>query len=801
MLTTQVKNSEKSIGAFQGNVGGHLHVGDRQTLKFRFDGAPTKEVLEYLNGAFKNLGLNSPAGTPLTPSSLVEDKLSSPWKEQTLEESIALLIECIRQGVVEAEKAEGKEIILFIGNTGAGKSTTINYLCGCTMELISPDDLLPPIKAIDDLVVVVKPPPQGAKKEVMAIGHTKESKTFMPHIETDTETHNTYMDCPGFLDNRGPEINIAKAFNIKNSIKKAKAVKVILLINYHSLKAERGRGLDEMLKIAYHLFGNEQNLLRAKEALLIGVTNILTTTSLSRVKNFLVQDHPTLQKLQDRLFIYDPLDRDITGAWKRPEFLTALNTLKAVPHYTQIFSTVLTHEDENKLLSISEQISQKIHHTLLQANYPETALYYPRLKTLSIIDHPIVERLLKAQEREIENHTLHHLSQFRASCYKERFVQAQELLKTLQVALIYFQDLDRLIHLPELQSHYDACLQQQQDKKNLQELSRILEAKKKEMELLLKALQESHIQKLKSLELKIKELAAEKASRLAAREQERQVAYQFSDPELQKKSLEEKQKLEADYTQKLAQAEQEKQTLLQEYQKAIEEQKQAHAEEQAQLKAQIALFKAQQQCNKIFPRIFGKADWEKHIGTVGDEPLLPPDIEQIMNGPCPFWEGKKVHETHLLVLVPEAVYGKPLTLGLLGELVQNPLQGHETEYNYFNLGDYQDSPAPASHWALMTRDVLPGSRSKRYKEQQAIAQSKPGYQIPTLLDAVTVVFMEYVRSGRRLYSNTPWTFTRCQEKYTENQQLVIGGFSTDGLDVIDSGFGLECDGVGGLRKF
>ena len=46
-----------------------------------------------------------------------------------------------------------------------------------------------------------------------------------------------------------------------------------------------------------------------------------------------------------------------------------------------------------------------------------------------------------------------------------------------------------------------------------------------------------------------------------------------------------------------------------------------------------------------------------------------------MHRPCPFWEGKRVKETHLLVVIPELVAGKALALDYLGELIQSPQGG------------------------------------------------------------------------------------------------------------------------------
>jgi NLR family CARD domain-containing protein 3 len=200
---------------------------------------------------------------------------------------------------------------------------------------------------------------------------------------------------------------------------------------------------------------------------------------------------------------------------------------------------------------------------------------------------------------------------------------------------------------------------------------------------------------------------------------------------------------------------------------------------------------------------FGKQQWATYFGDVGVEPPLSQNIYQILKSSCPFWE-KKVGQTHMLVLIPKTINGKPLSLKSLGELVQAPKQGNATKYSHFNLGEYTDPPAPASHWVLMTRDVLPGSRNKSYDKQQAMVKSyaektKTPYQVPPILDATVCIFMEYVLSGTRLYSDNPWTYTRCQAKYGRDRQLVVGGFASGGL-LVNPDFDVNYDGVAALRK-
>jgi hypothetical protein len=207
---------------------------------------------------------------------------------------------------------------------------------------------------------------------------------------------------------------------------------------------------------------------------------------------------------------------------------------------------------------------------------------------------------------------------------------------------------------------------------------------------------------------------------------------------------------------------------------------------------------------KVFCVAFDKKRWGIYFGDVGIEPPIPSDITQIFESPCPIWEGKKVKETHLLTLIPQTVNGEPLTLKLLGELVQKLLKGNKTPYSSFNLGDYTDSPAPASHWVLMSREVIPESLNRSYVDQQALVtnaaqKAQAPYQVPNILDAVVCLFMEYIQSGTCLYRDNPWRWSRCQEKYDKTWQLVFGGFAPEGLYINCSYDGNDC-GVGVLRK-
>jgi hypothetical protein len=209
-------------------------------------------------------------------------------------------------------------------------------------------------------------------------------------------------------------------------------------------------------------------------------------------------------------------------------------------------------------------------------------------------------------------------------------------------------------------------------------------------------------------------------------------------------------------------------------------------------------------------RRFGKAQWERDFGDVGDEPALRDDIDEILNSPCPFSgdDNTKVKDTHMLVLIPATVGGEALTLNKLEQLIQNPKEGHKTNYRGYEGSWTKDEHGSVkvgrSHWVLMTKDVLPGSRNKTYDEQKVLVQQYAGqdYVVPDAIEAAVCILMEFVASGEYLYSHhEPITRTRCAQTVQDRYPVIVGGFGFDGLRVSDDYFHGDTCGIAALRKF
>ena len=204
-------------------------------------------------------------------------------------------------------------------------------------------------------------------------------------------------------------------------------------------------------------------------------------------------------------------------------------------------------------------------------------------------------------------------------------------------------------------------------------------------------------------------------------------------------------------------------------------------------KKQLKKLEKEQQIKELMQKgVYGKEAWETHFGAVGEVPPLPQDIEKILSSPCPFWPNKTVQETHLLVLIPETVNGKPLTLNLLQELIKAPKSGNKTEYRYYDKyveEELGEQKAPASHWVLLTNDVIPGSRNKSYSAQKELMSKYPPYTLGNALDITAALLIHHVKTGGRLYTDNPNTYARCLERVNSNQWPVAIGYFSVGASV------------------
>ncbi|MCC0653480.1 GTPase [Clostridioides sp. ES-S-0001-03] len=119
-----------------------------------------------------------------------------------------------------------KSILLFLGASGVGKSTCINYLKGCDMEEKT--------DAETGQVYIT------AKDSAVDIGNGVYSKTLCPEVVDIENKAFSLCDCPGFFDNRGAEYMIAGAMLVRETISASLKVKgIVVILDYQSLLDSR----------------------------------------------------------------------------------------------------------------------------------------------------------------------------------------------------------------------------------------------------------------------------------------------------------------------------------------------------------------------------------------------------------------------------------------------------------------------------------------------------------------------------------------------------------------------------------
>lgn len=351
---------------------------------------------------------------------LIQHKLANPEAYMSAADSLAVLKHCVEQGRENAQRISGRSAVMVVGNTGAGKSTFLNYVGGCTMESKSAKSM--GIKGTMGHVVVVKPVSEGGMRdELVTIGHGNVSQTFLPNVLIDDETELCFCDCPGFLDNRGTEFNIANAVNLTTTLGQAKEVKVVVLISYDTIKADRGRGMSELITICTNLFGSVDKIKQHIDCLLIGCTFLDPINSLEDLKDCLTHKMPPIMTdLVKRLFLIDVLTTR-EGWWGREECIEQIRSMSAVRNPSDIFQTVLLASDEKKLSDISMEINRRVNESLLKADYGACIGLHHLLQQLSVIKHIAVERIIHVCRLLTCKHFMMEIANMKEYCHWASF--------------------------------------------------------------------------------------------------------------------------------------------------------------------------------------------------------------------------------------------------------------------------------------------------------------------------------------------------------------------------------------------
>ena len=341
--------------------------------------------------------------------------------------------------------------------------------------------------------------PASPLNEIMPIGHGCGSKTFLPKIVPDpNHTHGAYCDCPGFSDNRGPEINIANAINIKQILQRSAGVKAVFLINYDGLSVDRGKSIDTMEKMCLQMFGGIDNLEAYQNSVLLGITRAplyeddepLTHDAVYSLLT--VSPGRTIKILADRMFLFDPLDRgsDIPDFWSIERCRSEIARLKSIPQQEAIklFQPVLTGDDRTKLLDIARQIREPLTNAIKKGDEAGLRHNWKALQRLRVIGHDEVEQLIDGEVLPtLGNEILKRIDECKEHAHAHNFERAEEQLDWLTRIQNILPEAPIELNIPALRQTLEHCRQSEGNEKvmkqAIEELTAQLEAAKKKVKI------------------------------------------------------------------------------------------------------------------------------------------------------------------------------------------------------------------------------------------------------------------------------------------------------------------------------
>ena len=355
-------------------------------------------------------------------------------ESKLIESRIKSLLDYIEQGKSSVLKAQNKDLLVFSGITGSGKSTSINFLNGCEIE-----------RVLLDYKRVYQVKSTSPIPALTTIGHSKKSQTFIPEIVEGNG--NIFVDFPGNMDNRGPEINIANAINNKGVLTAAKTVKFIFLLESNNVIAKRSAGEQQFLKFLIDLFGSKEKLLENKNSFLVSISHINNRNPDYDDLDQFIKANFTENEIYDRITTFDPLNVPLSGGKTRDELLQFIKIMSPISNCKELFKTVLIEGDLIFLTEVSREISKRIEvclgkdrKNLTLEDFKESAKNLNYLRSLNVIEHKEVQMLLETNCNLIKKGLEDVSTEFILLCTEENFVKAEQVLNKLQAAVDQFKD-------------------------------------------------------------------------------------------------------------------------------------------------------------------------------------------------------------------------------------------------------------------------------------------------------------------------------------------------------------------------
>ncbi|XP_069673891.1 uncharacterized protein [Periplaneta americana] len=215
---------------------------------------------------------------------------------ENYEENIENIFVLLKEGEKLKNVSPGEDRVLFVGNTGAGKSTLTQFI-------FADNNALRSVEVTEGDFIIE----DGNKIS----NSTFLSHTFAPELVFDNETYTYSYDCPGFSDTRSTCHDIASTYFIKKLTNSGGRVKIILTVNYSSVRI--GVDRQDFMTLIKHVTQFIRNVTKFRDGIALVVTKVDNTTLRKGNAYTLVPDDVVINGIATFLIEFKQHIKDTNG--------------------------------------------------------------------------------------------------------------------------------------------------------------------------------------------------------------------------------------------------------------------------------------------------------------------------------------------------------------------------------------------------------------------------------------------------------------------------------------------------------
>ncbi|CAG9311001.1 unnamed protein product [Blepharisma stoltei] len=350
------------------------------------------------------------------------------------------LFRLIEKSKMMTENLENKDIILLIGSTGCGKSTTVHFLAGSMLTKVKENGIehIIPFLINDE-----------ALKKVNVSNLYKSETKHITAVKIPTESEIFVCDTPGLMDTAGAEVDIANTIGIANAIQKCKSVRPLILLSGKA-DGDRFQGFKKLanslskfcpgLKKYSQSFGYAFTKYDKDEIENIHgrINNLLTDDSHDSLSRELIEDIE--EKTRKEINVIYPLTDN-------PEhILHKILDIIPIDNPDHIFNCFLTSESREKIQSQIDIHKGEIETALRKRDYSIIKDRLEDLKTLSFLFKEYEEKYKQCVDSVIEgtNEIFHSATKLFNSSVHEKNVLLKDIVEAYKCSFNEIKESEKI---------------------------------------------------------------------------------------------------------------------------------------------------------------------------------------------------------------------------------------------------------------------------------------------------------------------------------------------------------------------